>query len=82
MWNKILFLKNNRRAGAATAGAATGAAAGACAMTAPQVNKLNPRARLASSFFMSVFSMNVEAEAYSASLPVSPVRMRTTCSRL
>ena len=47
----------------ASAGAATaGAAAGACAMTAPEVNKLNPRARLASSFFMSDFSLRVEAE--------------------
>ena len=45
-------------AGAAEAAAAdTGAAAGACASTtAPVVSKLNPSARDASSFFMSVFS--------------------------
>src|SRR3982751_4187273 len=44
-------------AGLASDAEAAGAAAGACAMTAPVVNRLSPSTREASSFFMSMFSL-------------------------
>ncbi len=53
----------------------------ACASAArAEHSRLRPRAREASSFFMLMFSF-CWARRQSASLPVSPVRMRTTCSR-
>ena len=66
--------------------------AGVWAMTGtPVASRLRPSAREASSFFIWVISFlsvwielvrSARLAPYRASLPVSPVRMRTTCSRL